>query len=131
MIQTSYYSNPKLRQVSNRFRLVGISQGVPKWYRGDVFKALAPTWAMVRMKDMEQYTQCYKSEILAKLDPVKLAKTLDNTILLCWEKPGEFCHRRLVAEWLEAATGVSVPEYGIEPQKEKPAEVVQLTLFDM
>ena len=111
MIQTSYYSNKQLRYATGKFRLIGISQGVPKWFDGEVFKALAPTWQMVRMKDMEKYTQLYKSEILAKLNPVKLADLLDDTILLCWEKPGEFCHRRLVAEWLEAATGVPVPEF--------------------
>lgn len=29
---------------------------------------------------------------------------------VCWEAPGEFCHRRLVAAWLETALGVTVPE---------------------
>jgi hypothetical protein len=31
--------------------------------------------------------------------------------LLCWEAPGKFCHRRLVAAWLEDALGIDVPEY--------------------
>ena len=30
--------------------------------------------------------------------------------MLCWEPPGKFCHRRLVAKWLEEHLGVDVPE---------------------
>lgn len=128
MIQTSYYGNKALRYAAGKFRLVGISQGVPKWFQGDVFKALAPTWEMVRLQDMEKYTRLYEREILARLNPLKLAESLDNTILLCWEKPGEFCHRRLVAEWLETAAGIAVPEFGLEPPAEAEG-TVQLSLF--
>jgi len=40
----------------------------------------------------------------AGLDPNHLAKRLEEgAILLCWEKPGEFRHRQLVADWLWAA----------------------------
>lgn len=31
-------------------------------------------------------------------------------ILLCYEKPGQFCHRRLVAKWFEVELGESVEE---------------------
>ena len=34
----------------------------------------------------------------------------EDASLLCYEKPGDFCHRRIVAEWLEKGTGVVVPE---------------------
>ena len=111
MIYTSYYSNKALKSVGSLFGLVGISQGVPKWYKGEVFKALAPSWAWVRMKDMNEYTRLYRSQVLSKLDPLEISQQLDNSILLCWEKPGEFCHRRLVADWLEEATGQKVPEF--------------------
>jgi hypothetical protein len=33
--------------------------------------------------------------------------------MLCWEKPGEGCHRRICAEWLETALGIVVPEFGL------------------
>jgi hypothetical protein len=33
-----------------------------------------------------------------------------NAILLCWESFNVRCHRRLVAEWLEAKLGIVVPE---------------------
>ncbi len=31
-------------------------------------------------------------------------------ILLCYEKPGQFCHRRLVAKWFAAELGEAVAE---------------------
>mgnify|MGYP000126020537 CR=1 FL=1 len=39
-------------------------------------------------------------------------------VMLCWEKPGgtsaAFCHRRLVAQWLQSELGVIVPEGHID-----------------
>ena len=50
-------------------------------------------------------------KILDKLDPQKVFDDLgEDAILLCWEAPGKFYHRRLVAEWLEKHLGVTVPE---------------------
>ena len=130
MIQTSYYSNKSLALARGKSRLVGISQGVPKWFSGEVYKALAPTWEMVRMKDMERYIKLYHAQILGKLDPHKTAKLLENSILLCWERPGEFCHRRLVAEWLERETGIIVPEYNVQiAQPPEEPDSAQLNLF--
>jgi hypothetical protein len=31
-------------------------------------------------------------------------------VLLCWEAPGEYCHRRLAGGWLENELGIVVPE---------------------
>ncbi len=33
-----------------------------------------------------------------------------DAILLCWESPGEDCHRRLIAAWLESHLKIKVPE---------------------
>ena len=35
----------------------------------------------------------------------------DNFIMCCWEPPGEFCHRRVVAAWLRKHTGVLMEEF--------------------
>ncbi|MEX8839143.1 hypothetical protein AB8I12_17695 [Salmonella enterica] len=32
-------------------------------------------------------------------------------VLLCWEKPGEFCHRQLVSRWFRGELGISIEEY--------------------
>ena len=39
---------------------------------------------------------------------------IDDIILLCYEEPGEFCHRRLVADYLELMTGIYIPEISID-----------------
>jgi len=60
--------------------------------------------------DEASYREAYQ-KILDGLDPQEVFEDLrEDAILLCWEAPGKFCHRRLVAEWLEKSLGVKVPE---------------------
>lgn len=130
MIQTSYFANKDLSRLGSEVRLVAISQGIPKWFRGDIFRPLAPSWQLVRINDVALYKRLYKEQVLDRLDPVRIARQLDNSILLCWERPGQFCHRRLVAEWLEKATGIVVPEYvRVSPPVKINQEPEQLNMF--
>lgn len=85
----------------------------PAGYR--IFSKLAPgKW--FNSVDEETYRLLFADEILANLDPQATWDALhvlaagQEPILLCWEKPGEFCHRRLVAAWFEEKLGVIVPE---------------------
>jgi hypothetical protein len=69
---------------------------------------------MVKSKLLpEAWMKVYRAQVLDKLDPQQIIQGLggDNFIMLCWEAPGEFCHRRIVAVWMEAATGIKIPEY--------------------
>ena len=76
---------------------VAISRGIPSWYKGKRLIELAPSRELMKVKDPGEYAWRYQSEVLAILDAQEiLAKLDDNSILLCWEKPGEDCHRRLV-----------------------------------
>jgi uncharacterized protein (DUF488 family) len=68
----------------------------------------------------------YRDEILGKLSPIRVyedfLKMLENNgkknlVLLCYEKPGEICHRRFIAEWLENGASISVPEYAVEDRQ--------------
>jgi uncharacterized protein YeaO (DUF488 family) len=65
----------------------------------------------------------YRNEILSKLSSIKVYEELSDMLnnsnkhhlaLLCYEKPGDPCHCRIVAEWLESGNSISVPEYTIE-----------------
>jgi len=57
-----------------------------------------------------QYTIKYM-DLLFMLDPKRVIKDLgDDAILLCYEKPGKFCHRKLVAMWLESNLEIKVEE---------------------
>lgn len=95
---------------------VGIAGRVPDWYLGKRYRDLAPRkWFFDEFKqdnNKELYTARYIDEVLNQLDARKVYEELgQDAILLCWEEPGEFCHRRLVARWLETNLGILVPEY--------------------
>lgn len=47
---------------------------------------------------------------MSKLDPEEIYRKLDNSILLCYEENTEFCHRHIVAAWLELLLEIKVPE---------------------
>ncbi|MDP9438845.1 MAG: hypothetical protein M3P49_08885 [Actinomycetota bacterium] len=49
-------------------------------------------------------------------------------VLLCWEPPGTYCHRRTLAESLRAKTGIAVPELRAGDLPEWP-NVPQMRLF--
>jgi len=92
---------------------VAISRGVTRGFKGRRYMPLAPaTWALVKEKDETRFREQFQEQ-LAKLDAKAVLKEVgEDAILLCWEKPGVFCHRRIVAEWLERELGISVPESG-------------------
>ena len=111
MIETSYFGNKAVREAGRR--LVAISLGVPRWWKWERYEALNPTREMIDMAHAgktAEYAEMYSSQILSRLDPESVYEELDGAVLFCWEKAGKFCHRRLVAEWLEKATGNPVPE---------------------
>lgn len=114
MISTSNYWN-----FTDFERSASIACFVPDFYKGPHYKKLAPLLSFFKeykkTLDKDYYIEKYNELILARLDPIKVYNelTLNNecqVVLLCWEKPGEFCHRRLVAEWLEKNLNITVPE---------------------
>jgi uncharacterized protein (DUF488 family) len=108
-MQTSSFSKMMGRQEELGERLVSIALFAPWAYRGRRYPALAPRREMLKL-DKAAYRVAYQ-KILDHLDPRKVFSELgEDAILLCWEAPGKFCHRRLVAEWLKKHLGVNVPE---------------------
>ena len=96
---------------SNHPNAVAISQGIPRWYKGRRYMPLAPSWDLVKIKEENLYHRRYHSEVLSKIDPQKVYEELGpDAILLCWESPGKFCHRRIAATWLEDALGIKIDE---------------------
>jgi len=114
MIQTSNFHH--FKHTPDDLRLVSIALYAPQWYKGRSYPVLAPDRDMLKMEESE-YRPKYAS-ILARLDPQKVFEDLgEEAILLCWEPPGKFCHRRLVAEWLEEHLGRRVPEVGMDERQ--------------
>jgi hypothetical protein len=91
---------------------VAISRGLPRGWRGRVYRPLAPSWALVKISDSQQFIRLYRTQVLDRLDAGQVLRDLggDDVVLLCWEPPGEFCHRQVVAAWLKAQLGVVVEE---------------------
>ncbi len=123
MIYTSYYANRNLYNAPIWLRLIGISLKIPAWFKGGAFRHLAPTPEILNIKDSRIYTRRYREVVLSVLDPVKVYHVLDDSALLCWESPEKFCHRHIVAQWLEEATGNKVMEFdGKEPELQRYIE---------
>lgn len=124
MIYTSSYDNCK----SNLFKKYSISgdRGKKKSYDGECYPKLAPAkefwkeWHENIGKKSEEenikfYIREYWLQRLSKLDVNEVYKELNRSILLCYEKPDEFCHREIVAAWFELfLIGVRVPEVKTE-----------------
>jgi uncharacterized protein (DUF488 family) len=61
--------------------------------------------------DVEAYRQEYKELVLDRLDPLQVLQDIgDDAVLICYETPSQFCHRRLIADWLFRAAQVWIPE---------------------
>jgi hypothetical protein len=129
-LYTSYWQNPDLAGLD--VIPVGISRGVPRGklakrlpYRYKRLMDLAPRrdlferWITGTIGPNE-YTREYRSyldslgpeEVMGQLEK----KSTDNggkpLVLLCWCSPGEFCHRRVWADWYLDKTGQEISELG-------------------
>ncbi len=91
---------------------VAISLGVPRGWQGARCTVLAPPRPLIRIMDPETFISLYRAQVLDRLDPYQIIRDLgdDDFLMLCWEVPGEFCHRRVVVAWLRKHTGVLVEE---------------------
>ena len=112
-MKTSCFGN---RSAAADPQAFSIARWPPRWWGPRRrYIALAPSADLLKRSRLAlswpEYVTEYNRDILAKLDPSTVYATLGaDAILLCWESPGENCHRRLVAEWLEKALGIKIPE---------------------
>ena len=97
---------------------ISICGKAPDFYTGPQLKILAPKfWFFKEFKDQKSehyldidfYTKNFKLEVLDKLQIENVIQriqniypnvSLDDITLICYEKPSDFCHRHLVANWL-------------------------------
>ena len=106
---------------------IAICGGIPDWYKGLWYKKLAPKWSFFNewkngiehKGDNEYYIQHFNEEVLKNKNPSEIEKELktlakrrtsDKIILLCYEKPSDFCHRHLVSDWFNQS-GISCQEF--------------------
>ena len=95
---------------------------LPNYYSGTLqYKDLAPSKGLLFAYHREQIT---KEEFIRKfknklntLDKEEVYRYLtdleyyDDVYLLCYEKPNDFCHRHIVADWLNENFDLEVKEY--------------------
>ena len=85
------------------------------------FNQLAPDWKMLKIADPLAFRRAFRARmdalgidgVAALLNPISEAHQGRAVVLLCFEnlaEPVAWCHRRILAEWLEARTGQQVPE---------------------
>ena len=116
------FMNPKLKIWTAQYNYSGkdriditVKSAVYPW---NVF---APTWGMVmeykRFKDEEMYIKKYKAIIdkAFELHPQQLSDLLNSNrtiTLVCFCRPGDFCHRVLLAKHFEALGAAYFGERG-------------------
>ncbi|RLI53634.1 MAG: hypothetical protein DRO87_11325 [Candidatus Thorarchaeota archaeon] len=122
MIYTSYFA--RLKDVRNLgITPVSVAQGLPRGIEILSYRKLAPPWGLIkeykRTGDESLYTRVYFETILNKFNQYKVITDIlllalePNVALICFEKPGDFCHRHLIAQWLNQ----------ILPEKERIREL--------
>ena len=87
----------------------------PSNYKGACYPDLFPNrdflFRYFKDHDEDAYTKAYNEQILQRLNPHIVWEELKNKTIICWELEGIFCHRNIVAEWLEKAINVIIPEW--------------------
>jgi uncharacterized protein YeaO (DUF488 family) len=121
-IYTSYFG--KLNTIpTGAITPIAICGKSPEWYKGLEYKILAPKYKFFQEwkqnQDNDFYIEHFDNEVLAPLSAAAVYEDLEklsngnDCVLLCYEKTGDFCHRHLVAKWLETNLNIKVVEWGI------------------
>lgn len=118
-IYTSYYA--KSKKIPEDIVKISIAGGAPKGYSGLQYKKVAPKYGFfMKWKenhDNDFYIKHFNSEVLNTLNAQDVYKDLErlsngkDCVLLCYEKPEDFCHRHLVADWLNKELNIDVQEW--------------------
>lgn len=119
MIFTSYYANYK---AYSGFYSISISRSAPKHSYDLRLLDLAPSSQLLKdyksgIADKEEYTRRY----LSSLESLKKRGYLDkfvnylnnhikDIVLLCYEKRGDFCHRHILADYLNRNYNMNISE---------------------
>jgi len=115
---SSFSGQTKIPPDVHRF---SISQGQPKWIQPPLERIewLAPSWDLVKIAKSgkplarETYDVRFRHQLESKDANHLYAVLPERSVLLCWCGPNVWCHRRIVAEWMERELGIEVPEWGL------------------
>lgn len=118
MFYTSYFGN--IKNLPKDAILISVSLWTPRNFKGKHIKQLAPTEDILmeykRTGDQNRYVRRYFKEVLGIRSADGLVEAIKqkwgdgDVVFLCYEKYG-FCHRHLIATWLESR-GYDCTEWG-------------------
>ena len=104
-------------------RYVSISRSQGRGNHFEEYPALFPSWDIIKMAHDGNYSResfiAYKKAYFAQLDALDAQKVYDDlcdATVVCFESARDiaagkkWCHRRMVAGWIESRLGIVVPE---------------------
>lgn len=115
MIWTSYFAKMRKMTPEQQARCFSIAQYTPKGIKIRRISQLAPApYLLLHYKedgDQETFRDAYWKQLESiQPDAKRLTKVIgqyyDDCIFLCFEKSEDFCHRHILADWLNS--------YGVE-----------------
>lgn len=107
-IATGYFANYN-KYIRLGYISISICLKPPKFFTGLQLKQLAPSWELLEKyknnnisadEYITQYRNQIKSSIKKKEILGKLTSYGDKVVLLCYEKPFDFCHRHVIGRML-------------------------------
>lgn len=134
-IYTSYFAKAAILRKAGIVP-IGVALWPPRFFRGISMKQVAPRRYMLddRLTD-EEYIRMYRNDVLRLVDARSFIQDLERSsrgmdvALCCFEKPGDFCHRHILAKWLNEQTGIEVSEFGVAESKQETPKPEQQSLF--
>lgn len=115
---TTYFA--KVNSLPEGIVPISICGKAPDAWAGLQYRKLAPRWWFFSKwkenHDNAFYIENFDKEVLGPKDPNETWDALSALsggrpfALVCYEKPGDFCHRHLVSEWLRKA-GYDISEF--------------------
>lgn len=132
---TSYFA--KVPQIEYPLSIARIN---PEWYDRPSYPKLAPSKELLfdfkygsHKGDTEFYTAEFLKyletldfkEVMQELSGIYGPDALDCLTLLCYEKPSDFCHRHLVANWLRQH-GADISERKFDEQPSMLDDVIDM-----
>lgn len=100
--------------------LLSILRWSPKWFEGEQCTSLAPSTDLLnRYKNGNANIQDYTTEYLNMLNNIDTKFIIENIskdrdiVLCCYEKPTDFCHRHLLAEYCNNKYNMNIQEFTI------------------
>ena len=126
MIYTTYFANVK--NLPSNIIPISIAGKAPKEWNGLEYKKLAPKWSFFSVwketQDNDYYIEHFQKEVLDKITILQVMRDLIDLslptdlrhpspvgfALVCYESSEKFCHRHLVADWLNK-NGVQCKEW--------------------